>query len=669
MNLLRNITAVGLAGCMLLMGTVPEAAALTAVAESSTPAAAKVDPEVAFRDVLDMFRKNVSEGWANFDGTTAEGVLNSEDLSVVSPLWLDEYKDKGLDEVGYEYDTNNKCLYIGVSDSEYSGAEVYSLKDGKPVHLCASGETYTIKCPVTADFRPDEATYIQLHYQVTDGVMTPTYAYKEENGYWYSDPVTLNSDGSYNFDWKEATADNRFQYYRPTRSMSFTPLSAGQPATEPTEPAAEASDVCEITIPENIKVGLNSTQTVNLEIISKDGRTISAINGSNGAAPAFSLSWAIQRPDSDHCTVPVTIRAQNVEGVFSPTLKFLITFADGGSVEKQVRLPFTIGDPAAASLYEITVPEIPEMVTDRDYEFKVTVTRTDGKPVGTISSARKVDEDGRYYAVWGEVSKDASTVTVPVLLTPKKPFSGEVQLGISMQITDADGNAVPAEQISEAAFALTITEPRSVEVKLPPIPVLSPGETYHFNAEMILSSAEDFKAVKTGGMSATKSGESSTAYSVSWETVTFDQEGHTSYQIPFTITAGDNYEGTIEVNLADFMYAFIFNDGNGAATKDMITTDPLICTVRGGAEAPDRALGDLNGDSTVNASDAAVVLIAAARIGAGNDSGLTVDQLLCADVNGDTIVNASDAAIILQYAAKIGAGGEGTLAEYLEARK
>ena len=307
------------------------------------------------------------------------------------------------------------------------------------------------------------------------------------------------------------------------------------------------------------------------------------------------------------------------------------------------------------------------MVTDRDYEFKVTVTRTDGKPVGTVESFRKLGEDDSYYAVWSTVTSNESTVTVPVLLTPKKPFSGEVQLGISMQIADADGSIVPAEQISEAAFALTITEPRSVELKLPPIPALSPGETYHFNAEMILSSAEDFKAVKSGGAGF------SDAYSVTWETVVFDQEGQTSYQIPFTITLGDNAEGTIEVNLAENMYPFIYNDGNGIATKDIITVDPLMIAVKDGTEAFDPAavegLGDLNGDSTVNASDAAMMLIAAAKIGAGNESGLTPAQEKQADLNGDGIVNASDAALTLQYAAMIGAGGEGTLADYLKARK
>ena len=49
------------------------------------------------------------------------------------------------------------------------------------------------------------------------------------------------------------------------------------------------------------------------------------------------------------------------------------------------------------------------------------------------------------------------------------------------------------------------------------------------------------------------------------------------------------------------------------------------------------------------------VLIAAANMGVGKDSGLTDAQFLAADFNFDGIVNASDAALILQQAAENGA--------------
>lgn len=77
---------------------------------------------------------------------------------------------------------------------------------------------------------------------------------------------------------------------------------------------------------------------------------------------------------------------------------------------------------------------------------------------------------------------------------------------------------------------------------------------------------------------------------------------------------------------------------------------------RGLSAAPASALGDVDESGTVNASDAARILIAAAAIGGGMDSGLTQAQQKAADVNSDGKVNASDAAIVLQYAAAVGAG-------------
>ncbi len=77
-------------------------------------------------------------------------------------------------------------------------------------------------------------------------------------------------------------------------------------------------------------------------------------------------------------------------------------------------------------------------------------------------------------------------------------------------------------------------------------------------------------------------------------------------------------------------------------------------------------LGDVNGDTLINALDASVVLVEAANISAGGSSTLTAEQVSCADVNGDRAFNATDAAIILQYAAFTAAGGSGTITDFLK---
>ena len=82
-------------------------------------------------------------------------------------------------------------------------------------------------------------------------------------------------------------------------------------------------------------------------------------------------------------------------------------------------------------------------------------------------------------------------------------------------------------------------------------------------------------------------------------------------------------------------------------------TDPIDSCVIETVEL----LGDLDGDGTINASDAADLLIAAAAIGAGSMT-TTPELIAKGDINKDGEVNAVDATAILQYAAAVGAGAK-----------
>ncbi len=81
--------------------------------------------------------------------------------------------------------------------------------------------------------------------------------------------------------------------------------------------------------------------------------------------------------------------------------------------------------------------------------------------------------------------------------------------------------------------------------------------------------------------------------------------------------------------------------------------------------APAVSLGDVNADGYVDANDAAMILLAAANTGSGNESGLTAEQTACADVNGDGNVDAIDASYVLQYAAYKGTGGENSMDAFM----
>ncbi len=83
------------------------------------------------------------------------------------------------------------------------------------------------------------------------------------------------------------------------------------------------------------------------------------------------------------------------------------------------------------------------------------------------------------------------------------------------------------------------------------------------------------------------------------------------------------------------------------------------------APAPTPTTGDLNADSSINASDAAMLLTAAAAAGTGADSGLSAAQLAAADLNKDGAFDAKDAALILQYAAYTGTGGTDSITDFI----
>ncbi len=125
----------------------------------------------------------------------------------------------------------------------------------------------------------------------------------------------------------------------------------------------------------------------------------------------------------------------------------------------------------------------------------------------------------------------------------------------------------------------------------------------------------------------------------------------------YSLTWPDTYSSTvnclyIQTNINFYAY------GEAVETVADTTANIKVLSI---TTAP--GLGDANADGSVNASDAAQVLISAAKVGAGGEA--TVPNAI-GDVNTDDVTNASDAALILQYAAAVGASAfEGSIAEYL----
>ncbi|WP_294751892.1 dockerin type I domain-containing protein [uncultured Ruminococcus sp.] len=77
--------------------------------------------------------------------------------------------------------------------------------------------------------------------------------------------------------------------------------------------------------------------------------------------------------------------------------------------------------------------------------------------------------------------------------------------------------------------------------------------------------------------------------------------------------------------------------------------------------------GDVNGDGTVDATDASSVLAAYASLSSGQESPLYSYQESAADINGDGMVDAVDASMILSYYAYVSVSDEGAIfTDFLE---
>ncbi|MBR5684387.1 MAG: hypothetical protein IKW96_14120 [Ruminococcus sp.] len=77
--------------------------------------------------------------------------------------------------------------------------------------------------------------------------------------------------------------------------------------------------------------------------------------------------------------------------------------------------------------------------------------------------------------------------------------------------------------------------------------------------------------------------------------------------------------------------------------------------------------GDVNGDGTVDATDASSVLAAYASVSSGQESPLYTYQESAADINGDNIIDAVDASMILSYYAYVSVSDEGAIfTDFLE---
>lgn len=102
-------------------------------------------------------------------------------------------------------------------------------------------------------------------------------------------------------------------------------------------------------------------------------------------------------------------------------------------------------------------------------------------------------------------------------------------------------------------------------------------------------------------------------------------------------------------------------------TTTTTTTKPVTTTTQPVTPITEtKTLGDVDGNGTVDASDASNVLAVYAAVQTGNKSALTSEIKKIADVDGNGIVDASDASTILAFYAYRQTGGNKSFADFIK---
>lgn len=103
-------------------------------------------------------------------------------------------------------------------------------------------------------------------------------------------------------------------------------------------------------------------------------------------------------------------------------------------------------------------------------------------------------------------------------------------------------------------------------------------------------------------------------------------------------------------------YTVIYGYENSTAHEYAIKYDRKFVSL-GESSVPRLNKGDINGDGTVDSSDAAVVLIDYSLTSTGKGSALTDAQKSAADIDKDGKIDASDASFILRFYSYVSTGG------------
>ena len=131
-------------------------------------------------------------------------------------------------------------------------------------------------------------------------------------------------------------------------------------------------------------------------------------------------------------------------------------------------------------------------------------------------------------------------------------------------------------------------------------------------------------------------------------------------KVAFNDSVLDCYKLSEPVSVANGLNTFKFK-----LTQDNRNDNTVTLTVIRGAV---QSLGDVDGNSIINAIDASIILTAYSKISIGNGSELTSQQLSSYDIDSNSTVNAVDASLVLSYYAYVSNGGTSDFEGYINGK-
>lgn len=232
-----------------------------------------------------------------------------------------------------------------------------------------------------------------------------------------------------------------------------------------------------------------------------------------------------------------------------------------------------------------------------------------------------------------------SATTVPVTTTAAETPVNSVKVSpVCEHIIDTDINGRIVLEIPEGADADLLIEYASPEYEAHQYykTTLSGGKTYYCDLEGRDVSADDYriylmKVSLKGGLY----GIAADPYS---DTITIPDGNDNPDSFRQLV-----YKFTIDNEDSDTMWNIVSDTGN--EKEIAVHLNYLI-------------LGDVNEDTTVDASDASLVLSEYALLSTGGQFSFNAKQQKSADVNKDGQINSSDSSKILSYYAEISTGGK-----------